>query len=246
MLPLACETFRGPILAAMARSTRPDPRPHRPARKPAADLPVRASRGASWRGLLWRWRHVFLAIGVAAAVVAIADALSPDEGEDILVLAVDRPAGHVLSTDDLRTESLRVPPSLVLESVDEAVGRSLAVALPSGTALSPGMLVGPGMVEAAPAGSTVMTIAVADPGSSQLSVPGSKVTLVGEANSADGVLQVPDVLVLSRLDPTSSGGLLAAESQVTFVLVAVPSQMANLVLQFSAASPLRVVVEAGR
>nr|NLD40935.1 hypothetical protein [Actinomycetales bacterium] len=208
---------------------------------PAA-RPVRPTSGAAWRGLLWRWRHVFLAIGLAAGTLAFVDALSPDEGAPTLVLKVARPAGHVLTADDVRTVTLTPALDGVLGAPEEAVGEVLAVGLPAGSPLSTGMFVGPGLAVSAPSGTTVVTVALADPGSRELAIPGTKLTLVGETGPDGNVQQVHDVLVLSRLDSPAGEGLFATETLLTYVLVAVPSRMATLVLESSAVAPLRVAL----
>lgn len=192
--------------------------------------------------MLWRWRHVFLALGLAAGTLALVNTLSPDDGAPALILAADRPAGHPLGSGDLRTVTLTPPLPSVLTSPDDAAGRILAVGLPAGTPLTEGMLVGPTLAESAPPGSTVVTVAVADPGSRELAVPGTRVTLVGTDPSSERVTQTPDVLVLSRFDPAPGGGLLASESEFTFLLVAVPREATNFVVQTSAAAPLRVAL----
>ncbi|MDO5494227.1 MAG: hypothetical protein Q4G64_00760 [bacterium] len=229
------------LLPRAAGSRKRGPGERAPREAPTVSPPTRAP----WRGLLWRWRHVFLALGLAAATLVIVDALEGDDGVAVVVLASARPAGHVLTGSDLRAVTISRGLEGTVHHAPDAEGRVLAVGLPAGTPLTEGMLVGPSLADSAPSGSTVVTIALADRGSQELAVPGTSVTLVGVDETTGLARQASDVLVLSRLEDPGSGGLLAPESEFTFVVVAVPEEEANFVLQTSAAAPLRVALTPG-
>ncbi|HZK06232.1 MAG TPA: SAF domain-containing protein [Actinomycetaceae bacterium] len=212
--------------------------------RPFRASPVRrASRAAGWRAAAWRWRHVFLAISLAAGTLTVADALAhDDDGAAAVVLTAELAAGHVLRTGDLELTAFSPAVEGSLSGLADAVGETLAVGLPSGTPLTAGMLLGPELADTAPAGTTVVTVQVADPGSRALAQPGSNITLVGETVDGTGLMVARDVRVLSQLDGEVSNGLLGTENCNAFLIVAVPDEIVNLVLASSARASLRVAV----
>ncbi|MDD9205526.1 SAF domain-containing protein, partial [Georgenia sp. 10Sc9-8] len=184
-----------------------------PATPPSRRLPAR------FRRLLWRSRRVVVAVCVAAAVGLVVEALRPPPPATTLavVLARDVPAGTALSDRDLTATPLPVGtvPRTALTDPRAARGSPLAVSLPSGSILTPGLLVGPGLADGAPAGTVVVPVPLADSGSARLARPGSRIHLLASAADQAGTggpaeVVAEDVLVLAELAPDASGGLLGS------------------------------------
>ncbi len=194
------------------------------------------------RGAAWRWRHVFLAVGIAAAILTLADALSPERGEPTIVLASDAAAGQVISAADLRLANFTPGIPGAISEVDAVAGRTLAVGLQAGSPVTNTMLVGAGLGDSAPVGTTVVTVELADPGSAELARPGAWIALVGASATSEGQVLTNYALVLSKIQGQEGGGLLGGGENSTFLVVAVPSESAALVLESSARSPLRVAL----
>jgi len=199
----------------------------------------------AWRSALWRWRHTFLALAAAAALLAVVDAVAPvPSGEPRVALRTAVAAGTALRDGDLAL--VVVPdaarPARSFSAVEEVRDRRPVAALPAGTVLSEELLLGPGL--AVPAGTVALPVGVADPGSRALARPGMNVTLVGGAAGEGSRALWVDVLVLSVLDPEQGMNVLGAAPSDATLVVAVPARLATVVAEASATLPLRVAVPA--
>lgn len=199
----------------------------------------------AWRGALWRWRHAFLGIALAAGALMVVEAVAPvPDGTLVVVLARDVPAGLDLVPADVVVRPVPddVVPSPVFGTADAILGERLAVGLPAGTVLTDALLLGPGLADGVPEGHVVLPIAIADPGSRALARTGTSVTLVGASDPEPARALARDVLVLAVLDTEGGSGLLSGEPTTTTLIVAVPTAAANVVMSASAQGPLRVAV----
>lgn len=92
--------------------------------------------------LLWRWRHLFIALTTGLAVIVILSVLVPQapDQREVLILARPVQAGQILVADDL--ERARLPEAALPDGglADEsALGRRAAIPLEPGTVLTTSM-----------------------------------------------------------------------------------------------------------
>lgn len=214
-------------------------RPPEDARSTSATTSRRFS--VAVRGTLWRWRHVFGILALAAFLLALLDAVRPPDKRDLVVVAArDLVAGQVIADGDVRTAPTDLEIAAALGATSDVVGQTMAVGVGEGTPLVSGMLVGPGLADAAPAGHTVVTVAIADPGSEALSAPGRRVSLIGTSESGLGQVLTNDATVLAHVTAPGSENFLQTVDTLTFLVVAVPRETASVVIEGSATAPVRV------
>lgn len=216
-------------------------------------VPPSRSRTVRARRLLWRRRHLVAAACLALAVYLTLTMLRPPvpSGRPVLTLAADLPAGTVLTADDVRVRTVvddAAHPGSLSDPAD-AVGLSLAVALPAGATLLPTMLAGPGLAAGAPPGTVVVPVPVADAASARLARPGQRVTFVatttdGAGSPGDAEVVARDVVVLAVEDGAADSSILGTGATLTFVYVAAPESAATVLVGSSAWAPLRAVLEA--
>ncbi|MFD1507123.1 flagellar biosynthesis protein FlgA [Georgenia yuyongxinii] len=214
--------------------------------------PSRSTATRLRRGM-WRRRHVLAAVclGLAAATAVSALRPAPPPHEDVVVLRADVSAGTPLAAADvvIRPVPAGLAPSGALRTLAEAVGQPLAVGLPAGTPLLPGMLAGPGLAAAAPPGTVVIAVPVADAASARLAQPGRHISLVAVTSDTTGTpgearVIARDLVVLAVDADVSEGLLGAGTSGMTYVYVAAPERLATVLVGSSAWAPLRAVLEA--
>lgn len=212
--------------------------------------PSRSAATRLRRGL-WRRRHVLAALcfGLAAATAVSVLRPAPPPHEDVVVLSTDKPAGTPLTGSDLtvRPVPAGLAPEGALRTPAEAVGQPLAVGLPAGTPLLPGMLAGPGLAEAAPPGTVVVPVPVADAASARLAQPGRRISLVAVTSDTTGTpgdarVVARDLVVLAVHAEDGDGLLGAGGDGLRSVYVAAPERVATLLVGSSAWAPLRAVL----
>lgn len=136
--------------------------------------------------LLWRWRHLVVAVCVAGASLLVLSLLRPPgaEGREVLVLARGVSAGQVIENADLER---RAVPDAVLPASGLAegsvIGRRAAVALPAGTVLTGSMTSG---ADAVGLGADERLVQVPVEVGAGLAQPGVRVDVVGEASVVAG------------------------------------------------------------
>lgn len=213
-------------------------------------VPPSRRRRVRLRRVLWRWRHALLAVAVVCAVGVVVQEVRPPEPATVpaLVLARDVPAGVPLEEADvLRAELPRdLAPARVLRAPPEAVGRRLAVGLPTGFPLAAEVLVGPGLAAGTAPGDVVVPVRLADAAVTRTLRPGDRVDLLAAtadaAASEGGAEVVAAGALVVALEEGGGGGLLGAEEPASLVFVAVPRGAAPDVVGASAWAPLRVVL----
>ncbi len=200
--------------------------------------------------MLWRWRHVLLAVSVVSAVGVVVQEVRPPAPATVgvVVLARDVAAGAPLADSDVLTA--RLPRELVaarmLRTPTQAVGHRLAVGLPAGFPLAEEVLVGPGLAAGTAPGEVVVPVRLADAAVARTLRPGDRVDLLAaaaDAAASEGGAQVvaAGALVVA-LEEDGGGGLLGGEEPASLVFVAVPRGVAPDVVGASAWAPLRVVL----
>ncbi len=170
----------------------------------------RRSIGVAWRGLLWRARFVVAALAVGLAVTAALHELRPPQPRTraVVVAARDLPAGTRLAAADVQLS--RVPAGLAVSgtTTDAAalVGEDLAVPVPAGLPVVPGLLASGEL--AGPPGTVVAAVRLADPAMAGLLEPGTRVDVLAAAaeTGAQGVVVARRALVL----PVAPGARAAA------------------------------------
>lgn len=189
----------------------------------------------------------------AAALVAL-DILRPPPPPtvDVVVLARPAVAGSVLSASDLEVRGIPIglAPEAAVTALGDAVGRRLAVALPAGYPLAPGVIVGPGLADGAPPGTVVVPVRLADAGVARLLAAGDRVDLVRAPPEGGGSATVVarGALVLARAeDGGGSGGagfFGTTDDAAPLLLVAAAPDAARLVAGAGSWAPLSAVLVA--
>ena len=175
---------------------------------------------------------------VVAGIVSVASA-RPPEGEAVVALATDVPAGEALSPQHLTT--VRVPSSLLtsrtVRSLDDAVGAHTAVALESGQVLTKGLLLQGGSVQE---GHALVPVAVPDQDLRNLLVPGTAVELVVALG------EQPEVLGRARVaaQPSAPTSTIGATKGSSMVLMEVAAELAPSVATLGQSGQLAVVIGA--
>ena len=175
---------------------------------------------------------------VVAGIVSVASA-RPPEGEAVVALATDVPAGEALSPQHLTT--VRVPSSLLtsrtVRSLDDAVGAHTAVALESGQVLTKGLLLQGGSVQE---GHALVPVAVPDQDLRNLLVPGTAVELVVALGDR------PEVLGRARVaaQPSAPTSTIGATKGSSMVLMEVAAELAPSVATLGQSGQLAVVIGA--
>ncbi|MCL2850645.1 MAG: SAF domain-containing protein [Micrococcales bacterium] len=201
--------------------------------RPAPLPPV----GTGWRtqARVWAWR---LRFPVAAALVALAlltavSTLRPDPAGSVrvVVTARDVSAGHTLTSGDVRyaTVPSGVAPTGSRTSLDDVVGRAVAIDLPAGVALA-GTLLG---TPHGPAGTVVTTVRLAEPQMAALLSPGDRVdVLAAAADGGPGTVVARGAVVLPSPAPDSTDtglfGACGTTQSPTVVLAVSPTEMPAL------------------
>jgi Flp pilus assembly protein CpaB len=172
------------------------------------DLSVRVrlvDRLTSVRRAVLRRRRLLTVLCTVGAVAAGLRATAPPVAPtvDVLVAAVDLPAGEVLDADDLTTVALPpdAVPDGVLTDAGDVTGAILAAAVRAGEPVTDVRLVGPGLADSAP-GAVAVPVRLSDAAQAGLLRVGDAIdllatdpetrTTVTVANGAL-VLAVPDV-----------------------------------------------------
>ncbi|MCR6705700.1 MULTISPECIES: SAF domain-containing protein [Cellulomonas] len=189
----------------------------------------------AWRGVLWRWRFVVAALGVGIAVSSALQVLRPPEPQTqaVVVAARDLPAGTTIAATDVRVA--RVPAGLALTrtttSTHEVVGEDVAVPVPAGLPVVPGLLASGGLV--GPPGTVVAAVRLADPAMAALLRPGTRIDVLAAAaeTGTQGVVVARHALVLpvppGAQDQGWSAGLAGGDSAPVLVAVS-PDEAAAL------------------
>ncbi|HET7475372.1 MAG TPA: SAF domain-containing protein [Dermatophilaceae bacterium] len=170
-------------------------------------------RGTSRRAAYRRSqaRRAVAALLAAAAVWLVLDTLLPDPrpaGDPVLVAASALPAGHVLTSGDLR--EARWPPALrpaaALSDAARLIGQTLASGIDPGEVITSSRVRGAGLLSAAPPGMLAARVPLSDPGTARLVAAGDRVDLVAPATGAV-LIRAAAVLAVDQAG-SPGGGLL--------------------------------------
>ncbi|VEI18204.1 flagellar basal body P-ring biosynthesis protein FlgA [Actinomyces viscosus] len=165
-------------------SHRPSPRSTRSAGR-AAQTSSHGARPTAPRPsvLLWRHRHLVVALCLGTAVLVALSVLrpGPERGQEVLVAARQVSAGAVITEQDVSTSRLPTSalPSSGLASKDQVVGTRAAIALEPGTVLTTPMTSGN---IAQQLGSDERLVQVPVDVGAELARPGARVDVIGQAS----------------------------------------------------------------
>ena len=161
--------------AGSPHSSVPDSRPARPSNR----------AGRTWRRpslLLWRHRHLVVAVCLGTAVLVALSVLrpGPERGQQVLVASRSISAGALLTEQDVSTSTLPAGsiPQSPLTSTGQAVGSRAAISLEKGTVLTASMTSG-GLAQQLGADERLVQVPI-DVGA-ELARPGARVDVIGQA-----------------------------------------------------------------
>lgn len=213
-------------------------------------LPRRGRTRRSVRSLLWRYRPALVAALVAVAAWAVIGALRPTPPVTTAVVAasLDLPAGHEIAAGDLTVLALppdAAPPGSFLSPAD-LVGRRVAHPVGDGVPLVPTDLVESGAWAAVGPDELVVPVRLADPVVAGLLPAATPLQLVAATGSGPTLL-TEDARLVARIDADAapSGMLGAPGTDESLLLLAVPADVATLVLDAGAGGTLTVALGAG-
>lgn len=147
----------------------------------------RPGRPAGWSGsrpslLLWRHRHLVVALCLGTAVLVALSVLrpGPDRGQQVLVASRAISAGALLTDQDVSVSTLPAGalPQSPLTSTEQAVGNRAAISLEKGTVLTASMTSGS---LAQQLGDDERLVQVAIDVGAELARPGARVDIIGQA-----------------------------------------------------------------
>jgi Flp pilus assembly protein CpaB len=181
-----------------------------------------------------RFRRPLAALCAAGAAFAALNVLAPSPPATTAVLAASRdlPAGHVLTSDDLRRLDLppAVVPAGVLRPGASVLGRTVALPVRRGEALTDVRLVGASLVAAvAERGLVGAPVRIADAAVAALLSPGDRVDVLGSSDTAaQAQVVASDVLVVTvpAGDPQQHSG--ALDDGALVVLATTPATAQQL------------------
>ena len=161
-----------------------DPRTESPRSSRSGPHPPRPGRWGGRRPslLLWRHRHLVVAVCLGTAVLVALSVLrpGPERGQQVLVASRAISAGALLTDQDVSTSTLPAGslPQSPLTSTGQAVGSRAAISLEKGTVLTASMTSG-GMAQELGADERLVQVPV-DVGA-ELARPGARVDVIGQA-----------------------------------------------------------------
>lgn len=185
-----------------------------------------------------RFRRPLAALCAGLAALVIFAAARPGEPEriDVVVAAVDLPAGATLANDDLDLRSIPVDfvtPGALLATA-EVVGRTIASRVDAGEAITPSRLVA---TDERPDGLHVVPVRLADPEAADLLAPGTTIDLVAIEGAQSGRVVAAGVQVVTVPRPASSTGLGATQRRAGSLIVVAADRRTAVTLAAAGAQP---------
>ncbi|MCG2800860.1 MAG: SAF domain-containing protein [Cellulomonas sp.] len=196
---------------------------------------------------LWRGRIPLAALLAALAAGSALQVLRPAPAGTVAITVTAREidAGAALVAADLRTVAVpsAAAPAAARRAPAELVGSTVALALPAGTPVVPGLLAG---TLHGPAGTVVAVVRLADPALVALLSPGDRLDVLGTDDlGGPGRVLARRALVLPQQtgSGTGAGGLGCADQvSATVVLAVDPDEVSALSGAVGSGSLTAVVV----
>ncbi len=202
------------------------------------------------RALLWRGRHLLLAMTFLAGLFAVVQALTGMQPALVSVVVAngDLPAGTALEAADVRI--VQVPEELVpptsIRSIADIEGEVLVTALPGGMPLPRSLLLSAEFLETAPPGHRIMPVTIIADGTENMARPGMEVSLYAPpdefADTGDAILVADQATVVGQGRLAESGGFLSEADTNRVLFLAIPEDRVTLVLGYGARTPMRIVL----
>lgn len=204
------------------------------------------------RGILWRFRHLLIALAAVASLLSILQViggLTPST-QQVVVTSVPLAAGTVLEEGHLTITD--VPAELVphgsMTSLDEALGEVLVSALPQGMPLPDSMLLTSKFLDLAPDGYAILPVTIVADGTEGLATSGSSVSLYAPPSdfdeSAEAVELVQNAIVVGHGKIPESERFLSESENIRTVFLAIPQDTVTLVLGYGTGATMRIVLNA--
>jgi pilus assembly protein CpaB len=190
------------------------------------------------RLFIHRFRRPLAAACAGLAALVIITAARPGEPErvDIVIAAIDLPAGATLTNDDLDLRSIPVDfvtPGALVDPA-EAVGRTIASRVDAGEAITPGRLVATGERSD---GLHVVPVRLADPEAADLLAPGTTIDLVAIEGEQSGRVIAAAVQVVTVPRPASATGLGGTQRRAGSLIVVAADRRTAVTLAAAGAQP---------
>ncbi|WP_017599007.1 SAF domain-containing protein [Nocardiopsis lucentensis] len=169
----------------------------------------------------WRWLVLGLAMATTGALAGVTAVARLDQRQGVLVADRDLPAGHVVTTEDLRIVRITVADGVSVigeQGLEEVLGRALTVPVADG-AILPTMALGPDAAYP-PAEQAVVGVALM-PGRFPASLqPGASVSVVVIPENTEGIAEQENgteayAARVQSVEPSASDGSVIVELAVS-------------------------------
>lgn len=202
------------------------------------------------RALLWRTRHLLIALTFLAALLAVIQAISGMQPAVTAVIVAGKqlPAGKALVRDDLVVA--HVPAELVpdgaLTNLSDATGEVLVSALPRGMPIPSSLLLSADFLGLAPPGEVIVSVTIIGDGTEDLAQPGTTVSVYAPpddfSETSKATLVVDHATVVGHGRVPEGGGLFSDSDNTQVIFLAVPKDTATMILAYGTRTAMRVVL----
>ncbi len=202
------------------------------------------------RALLWRTRHLLIALTFLAALLTVVQAIGGMQPAvtAIIVAGKQLPAGKTLEREDVAVA--HVPADLVpdgaLTDPSEAVGEVLVSALPRGMPVPRALLLSADFLALAPPGEVIVSVTIIGDGTEDLAQPGTTVSVYAPpeefSETSNATLVADHATVVGHGRVPEGGGLLSDSDNTRVIFLAVPEETATMILGYGARTAMRVVL----
>ncbi len=202
------------------------------------------------RALLWRTRHLLIALTVLAALLTVVQAIGGMKPAMTAIVVAEKQlsAGKTLGREDVVVAN--VPAELVpdgaLTDLSDAVGEVLVSALPRGMPVPRSLLLSADFLALAPPGEVIVSVTIIGDGTEDLAQPGTTVSVYAPpdefSETGAATLVADHATVVGHGRVPEGGGLLSDSDNTRVVFLAVPDETAMLVLGYGTRTAMRVVL----
>lgn len=198
---------------------------------------------------LWRARPFLVAVLSATALVAAVRVVAPppEPTTEALVAAHDLAAGHTLTDSDLSTASIptHLLPHGTIGELEAARGHRLTHPVPARGVLTESTLVAEGAWGDLGPGESLVAVRLADPEVAALLPEGASMRLV-DATGTGAQSLTDQARLVARMPGEDSSSMWGETARASpLVVLAVPEEVATLVLDASAGGSLAVALGRG-
>lgn len=202
------------------------------------------------RALLWRTRHLLIALTFLAALLAVIQAISGMQPAVTAVVITGKqlPAGKTLARDDLVVA--HVPAGLVpdgaLTDPSDVAGEVLVSALPRGMPIPRQLLLSADFLTLAPPGEVIVSVTIIGDGTEDLAQPGMTVSVYAPpdefSEDSQAILVAEHATVVGHGRVPEGGGLLSDSDNTRVIFLAIPEDTATMILAYGTRTAMRVVL----